>query len=404
MFWRGDITNQRDPFDERENFQGINVVFQALLGREAPLPQRDFDQLTDWALSLVPPPNPHRALDQRLNANQQEGMAVFTGARGPNDGPFNCNTCHNLNPGQGFFGTRGENSVEGEPQDFKVTQLRTTYDKIGMFSQNSGTNGDPRTFGGARGRGLGPQIRGTGTLHDGSQGGAEDFLTDPQFQLTAAELRQVVDFVYAFPSNVAPVVGQQVTLRADSGQDVLARVDLLQQRAGTPFTLPGNQRTTECDLVAKGNVGGVERGFLFQPEARNFLDDQGQTISGADLRALARVAGQEITFTCIYPGGGRRFGIDRDLDGRLDGVGRRPQPPVAQPPAPRPPVVQPPAPQPPVVRPPAPQPPVVQPPAPQPPVVRPPVVQPPAPAPAPQLNFFERLVRFFQSLFGGFGL
>ena len=29
-------------------------------------------------------------------------------------------------------------------------------------------------------------------------------------------------------------------------------------------------------------------------------------------------AGEELTFTCVYPGGGDRMGIDRDDDGVLD--------------------------------------------------------------------------------------
>jgi mono/diheme cytochrome c family protein len=341
MFWRGDMTNARDPMNERLNFQGLNIVFPALLGRDGPLPQPDFDKFTSWVLTLIPPPNPHRALDNSLSANQQEGMAVFLGQRGANDGPFNCNTCHNLNAGRGFFGTRGEDTGEGETQEFKVTQLRTTYDKVGMFSQTNGENGDPRTLGGPRGRGIGPQIRGFGTLHDGSEAGPEDFLSDEQFQLTAQELRQVVDFVFAFPSNLAPVVGQQITLRSDSAADVSARIDLFQQRAAAAFTLPGNLQRTECDLVAKGVVGGQPRGFLFQPASANFLDDRGMTVASADLRALARTPGQELTFTCVYPGGGRRIGIDRNMDGRLDGASAQagaaaPRAPAPAPAAPAP--------------------------------------------------------------------
>jgi hypothetical protein len=85
-----------------------------------------------------------------------------------------------------------------------------------MFSQTNGENGDARTLGGPRGRGTGDQIRGFGVSHDGSEAGPEDFLSDEQFQLSAQELRQVLDFVFAFPTNLAPVVGQQVTLRSNS--------------------------------------------------------------------------------------------------------------------------------------------------------------------------------------------
>ena len=320
MFWRGDMTTPGNTLDERANFQGFNIVFPALLGRDGQLPQADFDRFTDWALSIVPPPNPHRPLSNTLNASQAAGMSVYTGGQGPNDGPFNCNTCHNIHAAQGLFGTRGENTAEGETQEFKVTQLRTVYDKVGMFGRTNGGNGDARTLGGPRRAGIGPQVRGSGTQHDGVEAGPEDFLTKPQFQLTAQELRQVVDFLYAFPTNLASVVGQQVTLRSDSGADAMARLTLFMQRAGASFVLPGNQTVRECELVGKGVVSGQARGFLFQPATSNFLDDTGGTLTLANLATLARTPGQEITFTCVYPGGGRRIGIDRNLNGTLDGA------------------------------------------------------------------------------------
>jgi DNA-binding beta-propeller fold protein YncE len=325
MFWRGEAATAGNPNDERANFQNFAIVFEGLLGRDGPLPDENFQALTDWVLTLVPPPNPHAPIDGTLNASQMAGRGIFTGAEGPTDGPFNCSTCHGLAPAMGQFGTRGQQSIEGETQMFKVTHLRTTYDKVGMFGQADGGLGDARTLGGARAN-TGPQIRGTGTLHDGSSAAPEEFLTAGVFNLDARKLRQVTDFVYAFPSNFAPVVGQQVTLRADSGADVTARIDLLQQRAAAPFVGPGGPNRRECDLVAKGVIGGREQGFLFQPQAGNFMSDAGQTVSSADLRAMAKTAGQELTFTCIYDGGGTRFGIDRNLDGTLDGGAQAPAP------------------------------------------------------------------------------
>jgi hypothetical protein len=319
MFWRGDLTTAGDTQNERSNFRnGIPVVFEALNGLDAALPAQNLDQLTDWALSIVPPPNPHRPLNNVLNADQNAGMRKFVGMAGATEGGvIFCVTCHRLNPSLGQFGTGGENTVEGEPQLFKVTQLRTTYDKVGMFGQTDGEVGDARNVGGPR-TSPGPQIRASGTLHDGSSAGVEEFLTAGVFQLTMDELRQVTDFTYAFPSNLAAVVGQQATLRPNSGADVRARVDLLRDRARTNFVLPGNVTTSECDLIAKANVGGRMRGFLFQRATGDFLDDSGAVMSEAAVRGLGNTAGQEVTFTCVYPGGGRRLAIDRDLDGVLD--------------------------------------------------------------------------------------
>ena len=75
---------------------------------------------------------------------------------------------------------------------------------------------------------------------------------------------------------------------------------------------------SECDLIAKARVGQRTRCFFFQRAAGTFLDDAGATVSEAAVRALGDTPGQEVTFTCVYPGAGRRLGIDRDLDGVLD--------------------------------------------------------------------------------------
>jgi len=90
---------------------------------------------------------------------------------------------------------------------------------------------------------------------------------------------------------------------------VAPRIQLLEQRAAAG----------DCDLVAKGRIGGRERGFLYA-NGRFTPDEQGKpTVSDASLRALASKPGNAVTFTCVPPGSGVRIGIDRDLDGILDG-------------------------------------------------------------------------------------
>jgi len=348
MFWRGDMTTPGDVLNTRANFTLFNIVFDALNGKTGGLADSDMAMLTNWALTLVPPPNPHRPLNNTPTPDQNLGRGVFTnmgeGAKGVTDVIFICNSCHALDRGRGQFGAGGMMSTEGETQFFKVTQLRTVYDKVGMFGHTFGDNGDARTLGGARtAANIGDQVRATGTLHDGSAAGAEEFLTAAVFQLTAPELKRVVDFTYAMESNVAPVVGQQVTLGPNTGADSLARVALLEQRAGAAFVMTGPLNTTECDLVAKGAVGGRTVGYLFQPGSNNYRTDAGGTISAAALRSQAQQPGQEVTFTCIYPGGGVRVGLDRNQDGTLDGQGGGAPAPGPQPqPQPQPQPMQPP--------------------------------------------------------------
>ena len=54
---------------------------------------------------------------------------------------------------------------------------------------------------------------------------------------------------------------------------------------------------------------------------RAHLDtDKGGSIDHLSLRALVSSPGDELTFTCVYPQGGTRIGIDRNEDEILDGL------------------------------------------------------------------------------------
>ena len=46
---------------------------------------------------------------------------------------FFCNTCHEINQAQGFFGSNGLTNFIGAPQDIKIPHLRNMYQKVGMF-------------------------------------------------------------------------------------------------------------------------------------------------------------------------------------------------------------------------------------------------------------------------------
>jgi hypothetical protein len=64
---------------------------------------------------------------------------------------------------------------------------------------------------------------------------------------------------------------------------------------------------TECDLVASVVEGGTRRGYFFDVASSNFVAQNGATKSDGALRALAGTAGQEVTYTCVVPGSGRRI-------------------------------------------------------------------------------------------------
>jgi DNA-binding beta-propeller fold protein YncE len=379
MHWRGDRTGGTDAsrlvvlasaqpntgtFDENAAFNKFNVAFPGLVGSAAQLSDADMQAFSDFILQVTYPPNPVRNLDNSLTPAQQAGRAFFfnqtpDGQEIPSDTFHNCNGCHVLDPNgnaqygvpkPGFFGSDGRYSFEAETQFFKVPHLRNLYQKVGMF-------GDAASFNPNDTSGIasslpppyndesfqGDQVRGFGFLHDGSidttfrfhsstvfaarteptpQGappnpGGIPLITDPTdpqkaLQELVANItirRELEAFMLAFDSNLAPIVGQQATLTAASGADVQARIDLLEARAAAG----------ECDLVAKGMVFGIPVAFLYAPASGAFQPNRAHagTVSDQAMRALAKAGA--ITFTAVPPGSGVRIGLDRDLDGILDG-------------------------------------------------------------------------------------
>ena len=218
----------------------------------------------------------------------------------------------------GFFGGDGRSSFENETQHMKIPHSRNLYQKVGMFGMpavvffNPGDNGFK-----------GEQIRGFGFLHDGSVDTLFRFHNATVFNNTQPNnsggfpagpagdplRRQVEAFMMAFDSNLAPIVGQQVTRTSTNGVAVDPRIDLLIARANAG----------ECDLVLKGRIGGEERGALWAGGGQ-FVTDRVDDPPLADgpLRSLANTAGQELTYSCVPLGSGARIGIDRDGDGFAD--------------------------------------------------------------------------------------
>jgi len=321
MHWRGDRSGANDPggdaLDEDAAFKRFNVAFAGLLGRSGPLDADEMQQFTDFILQVTYPPNPIRALDNSLTTDQATGRTFFLTST-PSDVFQPCNGCHVLDPANGHFGTDGFSSFENESQLLKIPHLRNLYQKVGMFGMpqinflNGGDNGNK-----------GDQIRGFGFLHDGSVDTVFRFHNATVFNQVQFGLpingggflngaagdplrRQVEQFMLAFDSNLAPIVGQQVTLGPSSQIDAQQRADLLVQRAGLG----------ECDVVVKGTLGTEARGWVLVG-ATFQSDRQAQSHTDAELRAQA-TAGEERTYTCVPPGSGTRMGIDRDEDGTLD--------------------------------------------------------------------------------------
>ena len=108
-----------------------------------------------------------------------------------------------------------------------------------------------------------------------------------------AERRQVEQFLLAFDSNHAPIVGQQATLSTFSPSEIDARIDLMVARA----------EAGECDLIAKVGGGASARGYLYIGHGRH---GRGPAI------ARSRDSTQETTFTCQSEAADESGGPRRD--------------------------------------------------------------------------------------------
>jgi hypothetical protein len=314
------------------------------MGRSAQIPAADMEALGDFVLQLSYPPNPIRQLDDSLTPDQKAGESVYLNNQVV-DGFHSCTGCHPLDPDRnrefgvarpGVFGADGTltSVTRSIPQMIKVPHLRNLYQKIGMFGMAETTGmllppvfevpgrGDLGT--GETNAHRGDQIRGFGVGHDGGMdtiyrfASGLPFIRDlPGFPVPNPGgyplgpagnrmRRQVEQFALVFPTNLKPVVGQQVTLTARNRRQVSERLALLESRADAG----------DCELVAHGEG----RGYLYLGLGW-YQRDRAHRLplrSGALARS-AEQPNRELTFTCAPPGSGRRLGIDRDEDGVLDG-------------------------------------------------------------------------------------
>ncbi|WNG45385.1 hypothetical protein F0U60_15705 [Archangium minus] len=336
MHWRGDRSNGFFGINsdaEDVSFKNFIVAYEGLLGRASMPTEEEMNKFTAFQLQVQLPPNPIRKLDNSLTTAEKAGRDFYFGSRRVDglaigsDTGFNCNGCHTIDASQGFYGTDGKSSFEGISQIMKIPHVRNMYTKVGMFGfPDSSFFQHPET-----GQ-LGDQIRGFGFTHDGAVDTLFRFFSAIVFSNTSVggplvgfpgdnDRRNVEAFMLAVDSDLAPIVGQQVTLTSTNAAAVGSRIDLLIARAKAPFVskiLGGS--TYEADLVAKAVVGGKQKGFLFDRNAGTWKPDDGSAnITTTALRALASKAGQEVTFTAVPPGSGVRIAIDRNLDGKLDG-------------------------------------------------------------------------------------
>jgi len=302
LHWRGD----------KADFLAFSPAFDTLMGGTK-LSDADMTAYRDFINTVKFAPNPNQNLDRTLPASLAGGdpnAGRNTFLNQPFRAGLTCTTCHSINS-QGTNRTIIPSSILGESQDMKVPHLRALYQKT-QFTNKPGS----------------ASVGGFGFTHDGSLATLFDFLSQPVFgNLSTDTVRKlnVSAFLLSFDTGMAPAVGYARTLRAANvaSGSIVSDWSLLEAQAAT-----GN-----IDLIAKGTIDGEIRGLFYRPTTADYQTDRTGVGPFTHAKLVAKLAANDVlTIMGVPPGTGVRMGIDRDVDGTLDGdVGRPSLPP---PPAP----------------------------------------------------------------------
>ena len=340
--WRGD----------REGIEAFNLAFQAVMADDEQLSTAEMQELEDFLATISYPPNPFRNFDNSLptdlplpghyttgrfspagqplpNGNAVNGLAAF---RPPNllqGGVLACVACHTRPTGTGTrlhrvggslqpfpLGPSGESRLALVPEvrvtnvTLKVPQLRNLYERTGFSATQL------------------ESTVGFGFQHDGTFDSLESFLSDPQVLVTSdQQTADLLAFLLAFSGDTDAVgstsdlgeplgpsglgthaaVGKQLTLAGPASPAESALLDSMVALASA----------NAVGLVAKGESGGLARGWYHTGGDTFQSDRKAETISRAALEGLA-APGSELTFTVVPAVSERRIGVDRDRDSWLD--------------------------------------------------------------------------------------
>lgn len=293
LHWRGD----------RPDLASFNVTFDRLMGGSL-IASADLELFAGALKTIRFGPNPNqkisRVMPDVLNgADPYAGFLSFIDAPPIVPGQRSCAGCHSVADNIGSDFKFREINELSEPQVFKTPQLRGMYLK-------SGFNNTP----GAQ------SLNGFGFAHNGSEPTIFSLLSHEPFfgprTADPAERRDLEAYMLCFDTGTAPAVGQTRTFTPANLADGALNEDWLLMR--------GQAEKGNIDLVAKGHLDGRLIGLVYKTASRDYQTDRvGEgRLSEAQLREKI-AAGGTLSVMGVVPGTGQRIGIDRDLDGILDG-------------------------------------------------------------------------------------
>ena len=320
--WRGD----------RGGIEDFNQTFPNLLGRDDELTAEQMREFKEFLATIHFPPNRYRNFDDTLSTNvplgglnqdlpEQENPALYGNAvigqeRFSNTGDTTCLQCHVPPSGTGFESTfpifppgpNGERHVLligdfSNSTPFKPPQLRNMADKIGMTLSRTNSRA------------------GFGFTHDGRVDTLGRFLGSGGFHTINGD-ENIIAFLLSFST---PIDDEAVLFFAVPSRDVAASVGrqlTVTNSVESPFLREmvdvADSASNRADLVVRGVKDGVHRGWVYDRLMDEFRSDRhGEAMALPDLLLLASPT-NELTFTVVPRGTGRRIGVDRDDDGYFD--------------------------------------------------------------------------------------
>jgi YVTN family beta-propeller protein len=290
LHWRGD----------RTNFLHFNGAFDGLMGGSILAPA-DIQAYRAYINTIAFQPNPNQNLNRSFptsfrNGNPVEGRRIFTTDVYQPTLQLTCNTCHSLPTGTARVIIPA--AALQESQDFKVPHLRNMYQKMN-FTRDPGA----------------ASIGGFGFIHDGIDDTLFRFLSRPVFGPFAGNTaikNNLEAFLLCFDTGTAPAVGYTRTISSGNLASLSVSNDwtLLERQAAS----------NNIQLIVKGTLDGRTRGLLYDRLSSTYLPDTTNMapVTRAQL-ASSIAAGDTLTVMGVPPGAGQRMGIDRNLDGVLDG-------------------------------------------------------------------------------------
>jgi len=246
---------------DRPGLEAFNGAFQTLLGGDL-LNDDDLSALVEYMKTIRFAPNRNRNLDDTLpgtpaGASARDGEKIFLtrkdiGREG--NTRFRCVDCHVNSNGSGGFGFSG---LIGQPT--KVAQLRGLSVRDGRRPTPDG------------------RVSGFGYGADGSKDDLAAFLAiSHRFAvLTEIEKRSLEQFLLAFPTETAPIVGFTRTVTAESAGNDQVNSDLQ--------LLVTQAELGRCLLVVNGVLADRQVVFTYDSGRELFLpggeDDKATTLS-----------------------------------------------------------------------------------------------------------------------------